>query len=179
MQHAVPTRRERLEHFLLRLIQQPGADQGHTRDIRFLLGFLKQLARVFRAIVQTRLFFYDVGILPRFHLGCQIISVGNVTVGGTGKTPVVEIFARELHAALVDGAGRLAVSCGPFGEGVDGVDGCVGGSALNAIGLDLAFVHHDDFAGGTLHVPDLGAGPIAAMAGLLDIVGQALHGSLG
>lgn len=27
--------------------------------------------------------------------------------------------ARELHAALVDGAGRLAVSCGPFGEGVE------------------------------------------------------------
>jgi tetraacyldisaccharide 4'-kinase len=99
MPHAVPTRRERLEHFLLRLIQHSGADQGHTRDIRFLLWVLKQLSRVFQAIVQTRLFCYNVGILPRFHLGCQIISVGNVTVGGTGKTPVVEIFARELHAA--------------------------------------------------------------------------------
>ena len=98
-QNAAPTRLERLEHFLLRLIQQPGADQGHTRDIRLLLWFLEQLSRLFRAIVQTRLFLYDVGILPRFHLGCQIISVGNVTVGGTGKTPVVEIFARELRDA--------------------------------------------------------------------------------
>jgi tetraacyldisaccharide 4'-kinase len=26
-----------------------------------------------------------------------VISVGNITAGGTGKTPVVEIFARELH----------------------------------------------------------------------------------
>ncbi len=99
MQRAEPTRKERFEHFLLRLIQHPGADQGHTRDIRFLLGFLKQLSLLFRAIVQTRLGFYDAGLLPRSHLGCQIISVGNVTVGGTGKTPVVEIFARELQAA--------------------------------------------------------------------------------
>ncbi len=99
MQRSEPTSRERLEHFLLRLIQQPGADQGHTRDIRLLLWFLKQLSHIFQAVVQTRLLLYDVGILPRFHLGCQIISVGNVTVGGTGKTPVVEIFARELHAA--------------------------------------------------------------------------------
>jgi tetraacyldisaccharide 4'-kinase len=99
MRHTVPTRKERLEHFLLRLIQHPGADQGHTRDIRLLLGFLKQCSLLYHAAVQTRLFLYEVGILPRFHLGCQIISVGNVTVGGTGKTPVVEIFARELHAA--------------------------------------------------------------------------------
>ncbi len=99
MRHAQPTRRERLEHFLLRLIQLPGADRGHTRDIRLLLGLLKQFSLMFRAVVQTRLFLYDVGILPRFHLGCQIISVGNMTVGGTGKTPVVEIFARELTAA--------------------------------------------------------------------------------
>ena len=98
-QNAAPTRLERLEHFLLRLIQQPGADQGHTRDIRLLLWFLEQLSRLFRAIVQTRLFLYDVGILPRFHLGCQFISGGIVSVGGTGKTPVVEIFARELRDA--------------------------------------------------------------------------------
>ncbi len=99
MSRAEPTRKERLEHFLLRLIQHPGADQGHTRDIRLLLWVLKRFSRLFQAIVQTRLFLYEVGILPRFHLGCQIISVGNVTVGGTGKTPVVEIFARELTAA--------------------------------------------------------------------------------
>ena len=27
----------------------------------------------------------------------QVIAVGNLTVGGTGKTPVVEKFARELR----------------------------------------------------------------------------------
>lgn len=84
---------------MLRLIQHEGGDQGHTRGIRFFLWVLKRFSRLYEIIVQTRLFLYDVGIIPRFHLGCQIISVGNITVGGTGKTPVVEIFARELAAA--------------------------------------------------------------------------------
>src|ERR1700757_3567094 len=30
-------------------------------------------------------------------LGCLVVVVGNLTVGGTGKTPVVEKFARALH----------------------------------------------------------------------------------
>ena len=37
--------------------------------------------------------------MRRFPLGCQVISVGNLTVGGTGKTPVVEVFACELQKA--------------------------------------------------------------------------------
>jgi len=58
---------------------------------------LKAGACAFRGVVLTRLFLYDVGILRRYPLGCQVISVGNITAGGTGKTPVVEIFARELQ----------------------------------------------------------------------------------
>ena len=43
-----------------------------------------------------RAWLYRTGLASRFPLGCQVISVGNVTVGGTGKTPVVEILARTL-----------------------------------------------------------------------------------
>jgi len=57
---------------------------------------LKLLSRVYRALIQFRLFLYANGILRHHTLGCQVISVGNLTVGGTGKTPVVEVFAREL-----------------------------------------------------------------------------------
>ena len=35
-------------------------------------------------------------ILKNQPLGCLVVVVGNLTVGGTGKTPVVEIFARNL-----------------------------------------------------------------------------------
>jgi tetraacyldisaccharide 4'-kinase len=88
---------ERIEHYLVRIIQQKGADQGHPWPVRLLLVVLKGISCLFAGIVTIRLFLYNVGIMKRYPLGCQIISVGNITAGGTGKTPVVEIFARELQ----------------------------------------------------------------------------------
>jgi tetraacyldisaccharide 4'-kinase len=90
---------ERTEKFLVRLIEREGADKGHPWPIMLMLSALKQLSRLYRSIVQLRLFFYNKGIMRHHTLGCQVISVGNLTVGGTGKTPVVEIFARELQKA--------------------------------------------------------------------------------
>lgn len=90
---------ERLEHALVKVIQQPGADQNQPTGMRMVLGLLTGVSCVFRAVVAVRYFFYRVGVLRRFPLGCQVISIGNVTAGGTGKTPVTEKFARELTAA--------------------------------------------------------------------------------
>ena len=53
-----------------------------------------------------------------------------------------------------------------------------GGSALNALGLDISFVPPDDYAGGHIDIPAVPVGPIGATAGLIDILGQALGGSL-
>lgn len=39
---------------------------------------------------------YDRGILRTHRVGVPVVAVGNLTVGGTGKTPVVEWFARQL-----------------------------------------------------------------------------------
>ena len=54
-------------------------------------------SKVFQAAIKTRRFLYNVRILRDSTLGVQVIAVGNLTVGGTGKTPVVEKFARELR----------------------------------------------------------------------------------
>ncbi|MCQ2388616.1 MAG: tetraacyldisaccharide 4'-kinase [Kiritimatiellae bacterium] len=89
---------ERLEHSLVKIIQQPGADLDQPGPVRALLAFLTGVSCVFRAVVAVRYWFYDLGLLRRFPLGCQVISIGNVTAGGTGKTPVTERFARELAA---------------------------------------------------------------------------------
>jgi tetraacyldisaccharide 4'-kinase len=90
---------ERLEHYLVRIIQQPGADKDQPGPVRALLAVLYGLSCIFRFVVSVRYWFYDFGVLRRFPLGCQVISIGNVTAGGTGKTPVTEKFARELTAA--------------------------------------------------------------------------------
>jgi tetraacyldisaccharide 4'-kinase len=90
---------ESLERFFVEVIRTPGSELGHSRGVRLFLGFLKQLSRLYGAAMQLRLFLYAKGIFRHHTLGCQVISVGNLTVGGTGKTPVVEIFARELQKA--------------------------------------------------------------------------------
>ncbi len=97
MRKAKIRRAERIERYLVRIIQEPGADQGHPWPIRCLLAVLKVGACAFKGVVLARLFLYNAGIFRRYPLGCQVISVGNITAGGTGKTPVVEIFARELQ----------------------------------------------------------------------------------
>lgn len=61
--------------------------------MRMLLWVLSGL---FRFIVYIRLRRYRTGSKEQTYLGIQVISIGNLTVGGTGKTPVVELFAREL-----------------------------------------------------------------------------------
>lgn len=65
--------------------------------VRTLGAFLRSLSWLFTGIVKTRLYLYQQRVLRNHHLGCLVIVVGNLTVGGTGKTPVVEKLARSLN----------------------------------------------------------------------------------
>ena len=89
---------ERLESYLVRLIQEKGADLDQPGAIVLLLRILKAFSFLFGIVVAIRYALYRTGVLRRYPLGIQVISVGNVTAGGTGKTPVTEIFARTLAA---------------------------------------------------------------------------------
>ena len=57
---------------------------------------LEMLSWIFTAIVKIRFFLYDNRLFRDTPLGCKVVVVGNLTVGGTGKTPVVEKMARSL-----------------------------------------------------------------------------------
>ncbi len=64
----------------------------------FALGlFLHGLSLIFGFLARLRFFLYKKRILKDQPLGCLVVVVGNLTVGGTGKTPVVEKFARSLQ----------------------------------------------------------------------------------
>lgn len=84
--------REESETFLLDVI----FERRKGKRARLLRVFLTALSKVFAAAVQLRLWFYESRLLRNRTLGCLVVSVGNLTVGGTGKTPVVEKFARAL-----------------------------------------------------------------------------------
>jgi tetraacyldisaccharide 4'-kinase len=54
------------------------------------------LSRLYRAVLQKRVSLYESGVLKSFSLGALTVSVGNLTVGGTGKTPLVAFVAEIL-----------------------------------------------------------------------------------
>jgi len=62
-------------------------------------GLLSVAALGYGTLIRLRSLLYRVGILRTRRLPCRVVSVGNLTLGGTGKTPMVELLARELEAA--------------------------------------------------------------------------------
>src|SRR2546422_3718948 len=64
---------------------------------RLTSGLLFGLSKIYQVAIQVRLFLWRTRIFRDHTLGCQVVSIGNLTVGGTGKTPVVEVFARALQ----------------------------------------------------------------------------------
>ena len=91
-------------------------------------------AKLYELAVRTRLALYDAGFLKTYRLKAPVISVGNLTVGGTGKTPCVAFLAnflqREGHKVAIlsrgykrSSKGRIEVAngegilCGPQAAG--------------------------------------------------------------
>lgn len=94
-------RSERLEQFAIDVI----LERRHGVRASFLRSLLYALSFVYERLVQLRLFLYRKRILRERTLGCLVVSIGNLTVGGTGKTPIVEKFARALRT----GGRRVAI----------------------------------------------------------------------
>ena len=59
---------------------------------------LPPLSLLYGAVTRTRLSLYRRGTFQTTKLDRPVISVGNITTGGTGKTPLVEWVARTLAA---------------------------------------------------------------------------------
>lgn len=67
---------------------------------------LAPLGVAYGAVVRARLALYRAGLLKVHGAGVPVLSVGNITAGGTGKTPLVEWIARRV---AIDEGRRVCV----------------------------------------------------------------------
>lgn len=68
----------------------------YYRHYTGLALLLLPLSWIFRFIVTTRYFLYRIKLKKKFHFPVPVIVIGNITVGGTGKTPLVIWLANFL-----------------------------------------------------------------------------------
>ncbi|MBO5688741.1 MAG: tetraacyldisaccharide 4'-kinase [Lentisphaeria bacterium] len=85
---------ENIEPYFLALL----SGKKRSRTDQFLLAVLLLASRVYRIVTQFRIWLYDKRVIRNHALGCLVVSIGNLSCGGTGKTPVVEVFAKTLSA---------------------------------------------------------------------------------
>ena len=64
-----------------------------------LTPWLRPLSAAFAGVAAARRRAYQTGWLRQQRVGAPVVVVGNITVGGTGKTPVVAWIAEQLAAA--------------------------------------------------------------------------------
>jgi tetraacyldisaccharide 4'-kinase len=76
---------------------------------------LYPLSLIYGAVTGIRNFMFDTGILPHHEFNTPVICVGNITVGGTGKTPhteyLVELLSKKFRVATLS-RGYLRKSSG-------------------------------------------------------------------
>ncbi len=91
-------------------------DKPHKLGDKVLFSILKVFSFMFLAGWWTKKTSYRSGLLRRKRLTCPVVSVGNLTTGGTGKTPVVislaQHFAKEGRRVAVLSRGYRRVRNG-------------------------------------------------------------------
>lgn len=81
--------REAIQIYLYKLVH----GEGNGILAGLLLAILRFSSLLYGIGVTLSLWLYQAGILKRHKLPCKVISLGNITVGGTGKTPTAQRLA--------------------------------------------------------------------------------------
>lgn len=68
------------------------SDNNHGNG--WFVHFLSMVSKVYGGAVKLRRNFYKKAVFKSKRLPCSIISIGNITVGGTGKTPMTIYVAK-------------------------------------------------------------------------------------
>jgi tetraacyldisaccharide 4'-kinase len=90
---------------------------GHWQRVTGLTLALLPVAALFALVSGLRRWLFRIGVLPRNRMPVPVIVVGNITAGGTGKTPFVlwlvqQLKEQGLHPGVVT-RGYRAADAGP------------------------------------------------------------------
>jgi 3-deoxy-D-manno-octulosonic-acid transferase len=88
---------EKVENFQTYFFQLVHGQHTHGVFLSIIIALLYLFSFIYAWLVNVKLAGYKVGIFKRKRLGCYVISLGNITVGGTGKTPTAQRLAREIR----------------------------------------------------------------------------------
>ena len=86
--------RELMQSYLYKLVH--GEKSGIIAEI--LLLILRLFSLIYGLGVDVMLSLYKYGILKQHKLPCKVISLGNITIGGTGKTPTAQKLAALIQS---------------------------------------------------------------------------------
>jgi tetraacyldisaccharide-1-P 4'-kinase len=82
-------------------------------------GGLFLASALYDGVIRARSFLYSEGLMPRHRLPGRVVCVGNITLGGTGKTPMVAWISNWLSAR----GKRVAILTRGYGRTPDGASG--------------------------------------------------------
>ena len=89
-----------------------------------ILAILLLLSFIYSFVIKARLFLYSIGFFRSTKVACFVISLGNITLGGTGKTPLAQKLALDLkdrgHNVTILNRGYKANFKGEIGLVSDG-----------------------------------------------------------
>lgn len=138
--------------------------EDNSTQAKFIRLGLATASRVYHPIIATRNILYNHGLRKAHPLGQPTISVGNLTAGGTGKTPIVTDITQRLiamgkqpavllrgyhaHEGLSDEAQLLADALSPGAavhmhakRRIGAANALAANAAINCFVLDDAFQH--------------------------------------
>ena len=127
---------------------------------------------IYTAVVATRRFLFSSGALRSHRVAAPVVIVGNVAVGGTGKTPVAIWLAQRLSEegmkpAIVSRGYGGSVGSEPMQVTAESDPAEVGDEAvLIAIRSECPVVVHPDRVAAANHAIELGANVIVSDDGL-------------
>ena len=89
---------EAVENFQTYLFELVHGRRKKNLAGHIIISILDIFSFIYEKLVNLKLWLYKRNLLQQEKIDCYVISIGNITVGGTGKTPTSQRLAREISS---------------------------------------------------------------------------------